>query len=340
MSDPNGPEGSPTPTVVVGGDVGGGGDGGGNGDGGGSSSSSSGGGASPFEKQAPYRSILLGMRLPPGLFADLLARAAQEQWTANDFLWALSSAKQFNRMFPGIQALLDQGMSVPQAVQTWKATSTAYEQELRNAGLWGFIKGKMTKQNIGLAIERGKDPEEMVFLVGVAQQAKRSEDLRAAFNAILKNKGEAQLDKKGWLKFLLGKSDAKLYDLYEGALLFQEYGAEGGLRVKEARRLARQFGQPGQPVDVTDAIANVDKLRRTIGSQELAGAGLDTADLLAASMAEDISLKNPKLKLKVADTLAKLEQLAANREAAAAAGGQEATTAVGGRPISETAPRT
>lgn len=279
------------------------------------------------------------MRLPPGLFADLMARAVKEHWTANDFLWALSSAKQFNRMFPGIQTLLDQGMSVPQAVSTWRATSQGYEQALRDAGLWGYIKSKMSKQNIGLAISKGKDPEEMVFLVGIAQQAKRSEELRAAFNAMLKNKGEQALDRKGWFKFLLGKSDARLYDLYEGAVLFQELGGQGGLRVKEARRLARAFGQPGTPVDVADAIANVDRLRRTIGSEELRGAGISTADLVTAAMAEDLSIKNPKLKLKAADTIARIEQLAANREAAAKAGGMEAVSTVKGRPVSETAPR-
>jgi hypothetical protein len=280
------------------------------------------------------------MRLPPGLFADLMRRAVAERWTANDFMWALSSSKQFNRMFPGIQSLLDQGMSVPQAISTWRATSQGYEQALRDAGLWGFIKGKMTKQNIGRAIERGKDPEEMVLLIGIAQQAKRSEELRNAFNAILKNKGDRQLDKKGWFNFLLGKSEARLYDMYEGALLMQELGGTEGLRIKEARRLAKAFGQPGQLVDVTDAIANVDRLRRTIGRQELEGAGIDTADLVLASMSEEMSIRKPKLKLKAAQTMAELERLAANRQAAEEAGGQEAVSIVGGRPISELAPKT
>lgn len=313
--------------------------GGGDEDGGSSSSGGSSGSSGPADPQGPYRSILLGMRLPPGLFADLLKRAVSEKWTANDFLWALSSAKQFNRMFPGIQSLLDQGMSVPQAISTWRATSQGYEQALRDAGLWGFVSGKMSKKNIGLAIQNGKDPEEMVFLVGVAQQAKRSESLREAFNQILKKRGDQQLDKKGWFKFLLGQSDARLYDVYEGAQLLQSLGGAGGLAIRDARKLAKAFGQPGQFVDVQDAIANVDRLRRTIGTQELEGAGIDTADLVAASMAEELGHRTPKLRRKAEGVLTRLEQLARNREAALAAGGAEATTSVGGRPISELAPK-
>lgn len=327
----------PPPEVVI--NVGGDNNGNNGGNDGGSSSSSGGGSSGPADPQGPYRSILLGMRLPPGLFADLLRRAVGEHWTANDFLWALSSAKQFNRMFPGIQSLLDQGMSVPQAISTWRATSEAYEQSLRDAGLWGFISGKMSKKNIGLAIQNGKDPEEMVFLVGIAQQAKRSESLRQAFNQILKNKGDQQLDKKGWFKFLLGQSDARLYNTYEGAQLLQSLGGTEGLKIKEARKLARAFGQPGQFVDVQDAIANVDRLRRTIGSEELRGAGIDTADLLSASMIEELGYRTPKLRKKAEGIMVKLEQLARNREAALAAGGAEATSSIAGRPVSELAPK-
>ena len=315
----------------------GGGDG--DGDGSGGSSSSGGGSSEPVDKLAPYRSILLGMRLPPGLFADLMSRAANENWTANDFMWALTSAKQFNRMFPGIQSLLDQGMSPSQAVTTWRATSEAYEQSLRDAGLWGYAKKDMSKQNIGTAIKNGVDPEEMVFRMSIAQQAQRSESLRTAFNGILKNKGEAQLDKKGWRQFLMGKSDAALYNLYEGAQLLQQLGGTEGIKVKEARRLARAVGVPGQSVDVIDAIANIDRVRRSLGSQLLTDAGISTADLATAALAESITARNPKLKRKAAGIVARLEQLQANKEAGDAAGGQEATTTAAGRPISETAPR-
>lgn len=337
MSDQGRPGDDP---IVI--NVGGGGDG--DGDGGSSSSSSggsSGGGSSaPADPQGPYRSILLGMRLPPGLFADLLRRAVAEHWTANDFLWALSSAKQFNRMFPGIQSLLDQGMSVTQAVTTWRATSEAYEQSLRDAGLWGFVKGKMNKQNVGQAIKNGVDPEEMVFRVSIAEQARRSEALRNSFNAILKNKGEQQLDKKGWVRFLMGKSDARLYDMYEGAQLLQTLGGVEGLRVKEARRLAKAFGQPGQFVDVTDAIGNIDRVRRTLGTQTLRDAGITAKDEALVALADSLTARNPQMRRKAAGLQSRIEQLLANREASEAAGGQEAVSIVSGRPISELGPKT
>lgn len=327
MSDQNAPP--PAPVIDLGG---GGGDG--NGDSGGTSSS----GASapnPEDLRRPYLSIILRLRLPAGMFSDLISRAASERWSADEFIFALSNAQQFNRLFPGIQSLIDEGMSVPQAVATWRGMSEGYEDALRDAGLWQFAKAKLSKKNIGLAITQGLDAEEVVFRFSIAEQAKRSEATRAAFNQILKRKGQAQLDKQGYLRLLLGKGDAQVMDIWEGVNLLEQLGPSG-LKVREARRLAKGLGKPGQAVDVSDALAAVQRIQRTFGTQLLSDAGISTGDLALAALAE--GLVKPKFKAKAAGVIAHLEQLERNRAAAAGAVDRTASFSRGGRPVSEAAP--
>jgi len=284
----------------------------------------------------PYREVLLSLRLDPGPFVQLMSQAAAQGWSANEFLWSLEGNKNFNRMFPGIGTFLDQGMSVAQAVRTWRATSEAYEQALRDAGLWGGNKGKLTPENIGLAISNGIDPTELVFRMGVVEQAKRSESTRLAFNQILKSRGEAQLDKKGWTEFLLGKADKKFYDLYESVQLIQELGPEG-LKVKEARKLGRQVGARGQYVDVSDALVAIQQLKATVGSDLLEQAGISEFDLAQATLAE--TLQSPRLKKKAARTLMAIEQLQRNVQAGDQASDNTAVSLTdSGRPISSAAP--
>lgn len=309
--------------VVPGADTGGG-------DSGGGTSS-----APAVDPRKAYRAILFRLRLPVGLFADLISRAAGEQWGADEFMWALSNTQQFNRLFPHIGALLDQGMGVQQAIATWRGMATAYENELRDKGLWGFARSKLSKANIGLAIARGIDVEEMVFRMSIAEQAVHSEDVRRAFNAILKNRGDAQLDKQGWVRFLLGKSEAKLYDIWEGTQLLAQLGPEG-LKIRQARRLGKLIGEPGQAVDVSDALSSVRRIQRTFGTQQLADAGISTNELALAVLSEGI--RKPKAKARADAVVAQLEQLARNQQAAAGAVDRTASFTRGGRPVSEAAP--
>lgn len=331
MSDQGPPE---APVIVIGG--GGGGDdggGGGGGDNGGSSSSS---GPSQVDLRRPYRSILLRLGIPVGLFADLMSRAAGERWTADEFYWALSNSKQFNRLFPKIAHLIDSGMSVPQAVAFWKRMASEYETELRNAGLWNDVKGYMNKQGIGQAIANGMDVEEVLFRASIIEQAKRTESLRLAFNAVLKNKGDQQLDRKGWARFLMGKADRRFYDIYEGAVLFQELGA-AGLKAKQARNIARGVGFPGQPADLSSALADIDRIRRTLGSQVLEDAGISAAELAFAALGDQLRDKRKLDKARLAQ--ARIEQLLANQEALEGARDTQQTPVTeSGRPISFAAP--
>ena len=96
--------------------LGGGGDGGGGSSGGGSSGSRV-VVAAPADPLAAYRQTLLsGCGSTPGPFVQLMSQAAQENWSSAEFLWALEDDKAFQRRFPGVSALLRQGMSVPTAV--------------------------------------------------------------------------------------------------------------------------------------------------------------------------------------------------------------------------------
>jgi len=327
MSDQGGP---PEPPVVVVGGGDGNNQGGGSGGGGGG-----GGGSSSVDLRRPYRSILLRLGIPVGLFVDLISRAASERWTADEFLWAMSNTKQFNRLFPRIGSLIDSGMGIAAAVTFWKRMASEYELALRNAGLWNDVKGYMNKAGIGEAIAQGMDPEEVLFRASIIEQARRTESLRNAFNAVLKNKQEQQLDKQGWARFLMGKADRKFYDLYEGAVLFQELGA-AGLKGREARRLGRAVGFPGQPADLSSALEDIFRIRQTLGDQTLRDAGVTPAELALAALGSQLRDKRRIDKARATKTL--LEQLLANQEALEGARDTQPSAFPNDRPISLSAP--
>ena len=302
----------------------------GDGDGGG------GGGGEPADPLAGYRQALLRLRIPPGPYVALMQQAANGKWSADEFLWALESDPRFQKTFPGINSLLDAGLSVPSAVSRWRAMFTEYKEAAQDAGLTRFA--KLTPKRFGMYLEEGVDIEEMLFRVSIIKQAKQSEPFRNAINAILKKKGQQALDKKGWAEFLAGRGDQAVYDLYEGALLLQELGG-AGLKVKEARRLGKIItGPEGGPAfsaaGFAEAIRNVQS---ALGSQVLKESGLSPKELALATLKDSVT--KPEARRKATAAFEQLEQLMRNREASMQEGGREAVSTEGGRPISELAPR-
>ena len=327
MSDQGAPPPPPVEAVIdaLGGPEGGGGSGG----------SSGGGGGEPADPLAGYRSALLRLRIPPGPYVQLMQHAANGRWSTDEFLWALESDPRFQKTFPGINQLLDSGLSVPSAVSRWRAMYTEYKEAAQDAGLTRFA--RLTPKRFGMYLEEGVDVEEMLFRVSIIKQAKQSEPFRNAINAILKKKGQQALDKKGWAEFLAGRGEQAVYDLYEGALLLQELGG-AGLKVKEARRLGKILtGPEGGPAfsaaGFAEAIRNVQS---ALGSQVLKESGLSAKELALATLKDSVS--KPEARRKATAAFEQLEQMMRNREASMQEGGREAVSTEGGRPISSLAP--
>lgn len=334
------------PTVVIDGVSTGGGDGGDDGGqtytvsggGGGSSGGSSGGGGGgePLDPLMAYRAALLRMRVPPGPYIQLMHQAAQQNWTTDEFIWALESDPRFQKTFPGINALLDQGMSIPTAVGQWRGMYTEWHDAFKDAGLSKFA--RLTPKRFGMYLENGVDLEEAVFRVSIVKMAKTSEPFRLAFNQILKKRGQGQLNKQGWAQFLAGRGDQQVYDLYEGALLLQELGGEGGLRVQEARRLGKMVSGPeGGPAFSAAGFAEaVENIRRALGSELIESSGLGAKGIALAALKDQVT--KPGAKRKAVAASAQLEQMLANQQAASQARGGEVSSVVAGRPIASSAP--
>lgn len=305
---------------------------GGHGDGGGGGG---GGFTSGGDPLAGYRSVLLQMRIPPGPFINLMHQAAQQNWTSAEFAWALEGDPKFTKMFPGIGALLDQGLSVPSAVSQWRQLYSEWTDNVHDSGLAKYA--RLTPNRFGMYLNQGVDLQEMLFRVSIIKMAKTSDDFRAAFNAILKARGENQLDKVGWANFLAGKGDQRVYDLYEGTVLLQELGAQG-LKVKEARQLAKVVsGQEGGPAFSASKFAEaITTIRRSLGDQLINESGLGAKGLALASLKDVVT--SPEAAREATAAFDKLEQLMKNQQAATQTTGQEATTTVNGRPVSALAP--
>lgn len=308
-------------------------DGGNKSDGGGDSSSSSGSSGPPPDPLRPYRDALLQMRIDPGPFIRLMQQAAGQNWSIAEFMWGLEGDKAFLRQFPGIQSLLDAGHSVTGAVSQWRSMAEQYEQAAHDLGLTKLA--NLTPRRIGTIIEAGLSVDEYKFRLGMYQMAKNSEAYRHAFNQILKGRGEAQLDQKGWYRFLMGKADAKLYDLYEGAVILQELQDEG-LRVGQARKIAKMVGgSTGPAFDPAQFAVAVDNIYRTLGGDVVTQAGIKPKDIALAALRDRLTA--PEAAKRAQATWGKLEQMVRNAQAKDT--DQQATTLVAGRPISESAPQ-
>lgn len=313
-----------------------GGDGGG---GGGSSSSGGGGGGAPADPLGPYRSLFLRLRIPPGPFIGLMHQAAAQNWSADELMWALEGNPRFNKMFPGIQQLLDEGMSVSSAVSAWRRMGQEYIEAAKEGG-WGKI-ARLNPQRIGQLIENNIDVDEFKMRAGILEYARHTEGARQAFNAVLKKKGDQQLDRQGWFKFIMGQGEQHLYDTYEGAVLFQELGAMG-LRGKQARRLGKIISGPeGAPAfDAASVAAAFQEIKSKLGSQVLSDSGIKARELALAVLGsqEGIHFTRPKAARRAVAARDALEQLARNVQGVETGTENVATMQTeGGRPISSAA---
>ncbi len=300
-------------------------------------SSSGGGTSTPVDPLRPYRDWLLGVRIDPGPFVELMHKAASGNWTVNEFTWALETDKAFQRMFPGISTLLSGGMNVPGAIAAWRNMSQEYIGWARDSGYGHLV--ELTPKRVGMLIEGGVDKNEFVFKLGMLDALKNNPQFGEAFNAMLTARGEKKLDDVGLFKYLVGKADQRLYDLYEGALILQQMGPEG-MRVGQARRFSRMISGGEGPAfgpgfSIGDFAASVQGIYAALGHQQISDAGLRAKDIALVALKDRIS--SPEARKKAEAALSLLEQLF--RNARAKNTDLQATTLLAGRPISESAPQ-
>jgi hypothetical protein len=284
-------------------------------DGGGDGSSSSSGGSSGGggDPLGAYRSTLLTLRINPAPFIGLMQQAAGQNWTSAEFMWALESNPRFIKMFPGITQLLDEGMSVSGAVAAWRRLGQEYKEAAQEMG--AMRTARLNPEKVGFLIEHNVDLDEFKLRLGILQYARHTEGARQAFNAVLKKRGDDQLDKQGWYRFIMGRGEQRLYDTYEGALLMQELGPSG-LRARQARHLGKIIsGADGTPAFDASSIAKAfQEVRNALGSQVLKDAHISAKDLALGVLggSDDIHLATPRATKRALAARDKLEQLAKN----------------------------
>jgi hypothetical protein len=239
-------------------------------------------------------------------------------------------------MFPGIERLLAEGLSPGSAVATWRGMAKQYEDVAWRLGL--LKEARLNRQNIGLLIRHNVKPEEFAFRLMVKDQARRTEGFRRAFNQVLRHRAEAELDKVGWARFLYGQAPRRLYDIYEATILLQELGPEG-LKVREARRLGRALGQPGQPADLSEFTTVIGRIQAEVGTEQLRAAGIGAEELAIAALRDQLG--SPDLRRRAEGVLRTVEQMLANRRAMEERGETQDVLIerTSGRPISPAAPQ-
>jgi hypothetical protein len=268
-----------------------------------------------------------------------MQQAAGQNWTSAEFMWALESNPRFLKMFPGITQLLDEGMSVSGAVASWRRIGQEYKEAAQEMGAMKVA--RLNPEKVGFLIEHNVDLDEFKLRLGILQYARHTEGARQAFNAVLKKKGDQQLNKQGWYRFIMGRGEQALYDTYEGALLMQELG-EAGLRPRQARQLGKIIsGAEGTPAFDASSIARAfQEVRTALGSQVLKDAHVSAKDLALGVLgsSEDIHLATPRATKRALAARDRLEQLMKNVQGIETAkeGGATLQTE-SGRPLSAAA---
>jgi hypothetical protein len=238
------------------------------------------------------RSYLRGLNLPMGPFSDIIdelvgsirivGRRIVGRVSSADLLWAIYHSRRFHQMFPGIRALVKEGLSVSAALSQWRSMSTEYTRVAQDLG----INVNVSKRLVGLGLRNGVSPEEFAINLTIRENLQRTEILRMAFNQVAGQGGLRALNRKGWhglLKQMLRRSPRRLYDQYEAAWI-----KASGLDVTaaEARILGRKIGAAAQLTDVAPFIAQVRQLNDR-AKQELRDAGVTDADLLMLESGSD-----------------------------------------------------
>lgn len=280
-----------------------------------------------------FRSLLLGMWINPAPYRNLINQAASEGWSADEFMWSLANTNAFQNTFPGINHLLQKGMSLGTAVSTWRGMAEQYREIAKQMHLGNLA--RLTPQRIGTLIRGDVDMEEFVVRLRLYDIATRTDYAREQFNRILSKFGRAKLDRVGWYRFIMGHGEEHLYNIYEANVLLNDLGPEG-LKVAEAKRLAKVVGSFDNPADLSQVLSQVEKIHDALGTQVLKEAGIQTADLALGVLRDQVG---GQVARKADLILRDVEQMLLNREAMNKAIDKTSTIVRGGRPISEAAPQ-
>jgi hypothetical protein len=232
------------------------------------------------KRRRSYRSYLLGLRVNPGPFVDIIDKAAQQEWSSAEFLYSVSKSGDFRRMFPGVGALFKEGASVTTAIGEWRQRAAEYRDIQQNLD----VPYNLNRRRVGYLIKHNVSGDEFAQRLLVEDAMAATEGVHQAFNALLSQRQQKQLDKKGWFKFLMGESERTLYDLYEAATI-----STAGLEIskEEALGLARGIGPAGELVgDLGKLVTQVKELKATAG-QEIKDAGITDADLVQTLSGND-----------------------------------------------------
>lgn len=209
--------------------------------------------------------VLQGYGLKPALFSGLIDQAIREDWSDTHFLAMIYQSEPFQKSFPGI--MRDDG-SLKMTPFEYLQLSDQYKHIAEDYGI------NMSRQRIGMNIAGDVSPDEFNDRALIFRAYQRTPELRAQVDAILSHNQQAKLDNVGYYKWLAGKSQGQVVDLYEAARL-QQQGLDLG---PHPLAVARALGTTGQITDTAALAAQVKQVSDFVGP-ELAAAGITQADL-------------------------------------------------------------
>lgn len=154
----------------------------------------------------------------------LLFVSITEERTDDWFYEQLSKLDSFKERYPGIDTLVDQGLSVLEAVQAF----TQYETQLKTLhAAAGFDSQAISPAIVGGLLEGGYSVDQVAESYGIWKRMNDHAPALEAFNQVLIAAGQKPLQGDDMYEFLAGNAPMELYDLYEASSITEAAEAAG-----------------------------------------------------------------------------------------------------------------
>lgn len=155
---------------------------------------------------------------------DALWVAVTEERTDDWFFDQISGLPSFRKRYPGVKALEERGLTVPQAIKA----HTEFEFKARSLhAAAGLSPEAVTPEIVGNLLTNGYSINDVQESYSVWKRLNDHAPALEAFNQVLQASGQKPLTGTDLYKFLQGNAPQEIYDLYEASSITEAAEAAG-----------------------------------------------------------------------------------------------------------------
>lgn len=245
------------------------------------------------------RDVLKGLGLRPVQFNNLIDKAVRNGWQPEQFESAVYQSPAFKQAFPGI--FRGDG-SLRMSPAEYRSVTDSYKEIAQRYGLYG----ELGKGRLGNLIKGNVSPQELADRFSAVQRMKQYAPAFESFQKLVADNTGKKMTQENVYEFVMGKSPAEFYDLWEAASVGAAAGSAGvNLSAAEMRSIATRV--PG--IQTEESMYSgfqelASKIKTLMPMSQLANMGVNKGDLI------ELQFGGPK----AADIASRVDQIIRNFE--------------------------